>query len=338
LYAILLSALCVLLLLELAIGTVRIPLFAIIRFLFSGHTGQESWDRILLVARLPRLLNAMASGAALGVGGILLQTLFRNSLADPYVLGTVHGARLGVALLLSFTGATGVFYSTRTGLWGYVGVAAAAAIGSGAVTMVLVFAAGRLERAALLVLGLMLGFVSLGLVDTALHFADDSQVAVFRFWDHGSFGGATWEQLAVLLPAVALGCLLAISQVKPLNALVLGESYAASMGIAVVRARVLTFVAAAILAGVVTAFSGPVSFLGLVVAQFSRALLKTSNHHKLIPAALLLGATLALGADFLIHLPWRGEPPHLDATFALVGGPAVIWFLLRSERNGALEL
>jgi iron complex transport system permease protein len=337
-YIVLLAGIFVLLLLEMAIGTVHIPLAAIARFLAAGNTGEESWNRILLMARLPRLLNAMASGAALGVCGILLQTLFRNSLADPYVLGTVHGARLGVAAMLSFTGATGVFYSTHEGIWRLLGVAIAAALGSGAVTLILVLAARHLPRATLLILGLMLGFISIGLIDTALHFADESQAAVFKFWDHGSFGGATWPQLAVILPVVALGCLLAASQVKSLNVLVLGESYAASMGIPVVRVRMVEFAAAAILAGVVTAFSGPVAFVGLVVAQLSRTLLKTSDHRELLPAALLLGATLGLGADLIVHLPWKGEPPHVDSTFALIGGPVVVWRLLRARNKHALDL
>lgn len=337
-YAPLLGALVLLVLLELAVGSMRIPLSATMRFLVSGHSGQERWDRILLIARLPRLVNAITSGAALGVCGIVLQTMFRNSLADPYVLGTVHGARLGVAVLLSLSGATGVFYNTGTGIGTYVGVAAAAALGSCMVTLILVLAARRLERVALLILGLMLGFLAIGLIDLALRFADESQVLVFRFWDHGSFGGATWPQLSVLVPAVVVGCGLAMSQVKALNALVLGDTYAASMGIAVLRTRIIAFAAAAVLAGTVTAFSGPVAFVGLVVAQFSRALLKTANHRQLIPMALLLGALLAVGADFIVHLPWQGEPPHLDATFALLGGPVVIWFLLRSRRREALEL
>jgi iron complex transport system permease protein len=331
-------SLVALILLELAIGAVQIPLSATLRFLVSGHTGQESWDRILLIARLPRVLNAAACGAALGACGIVLQTMFRNALADPYVLGTVHGARLGVAVLLAATGATGVFYSTSTGVWAYVGIATAAAIASGLVTVILILASRIVERAALLILGLMIGFLAIGLIDIALRFADESQVLVFRFWDHGSFAGATWEQLAVVLPAVSIGSVLALSQVKSLNALVLGETYAASMGIAVGRARALSFTAAAILAGVVTAFSGPVAFLGLIVAQFCRALLKTTEHRTLIPAALGLGAVLAVGVDLLVHLPWKGEPPHLDATFALVGGPLVIWFVLRGGNRHVLDI
>jgi iron complex transport system permease protein len=326
----------ILVLLEMTIGVVQIPLPAILRFLQSGASGQASWDRILWTARMPRLVNALASGAALGVCGILLQTLFRNPLADPYVMGTVHGARLGVAVLLAITGVIGPAFG-GTDLWGSIGLPVAALIGSGTVTLILALAAQRLERAALLIFGLMLGFTCLALMDVALEFAGDSQAGVFRFWDHGSFNGATWDQLAVMLPTLVAGVVLAFSQVKPLNALVIGEDYASSMGIHVLRARILSFVAASILAGIVTAYSGPIAFLGLVVAQISRVALKTGDHRRLLPAALLLGAVLALTADFISHLPWRAEPPHLDMLLGVIGAPVIMWSLLRKKNRFALE-
>lgn len=336
-YAAFLVLIGLLVILELTIGAVHIPLAAIGQFLQTGHSGQDSWDRILRVARVPRMLNGLASGAALGICGVLLQTLFRNPLADPYILGTVHGARLGAAILLAITGTLGPVFGNSSGLWGTIGMPVAAAAGSGIVTLFLVLAARRLERAALLIFGLMLGFTCLGLVDGVLQLAGDSQAAVFRFWNHGSFNGATWEQLAILLPMVTLGAALAISQVKALNALVLGEEYAASMGIAVLRARVISFVAAALLAGIVTAYSGPIAFLGLVVAQLSRALLRTTDHRRLIPGAMMLGAALALAADFISHMPWKGEPPHLDMLLGLPGAPVIMWFLLRRKNRFALE-
>jgi iron complex transport system permease protein len=281
------------------------------------------------------LVNALASGAGLGVCGVLLQTLFRNPLADPYVMGTVHGARLGVALLLAATGVIAPAFGGND-LWGSIGLPAAAAIGSGAVTVILAWAAHRLERAGLLIFGLMLGFTCLALIDVALEFAGESQAAVFRFWNHGSFNGATWDQLAMMLPALLAGVVLAFSQVKPLNALVLGENYAASMGIHVLRVRIFAFVAASILAGIVTAYSGPIAFLGLVVAQISRVALKTGDHRRLLPGALLLGAVLALAADFIAHLPFKGEPPHLDMLLGVIGAPVIMWSLLRKKNRFAL--
>jgi len=321
--------------LEMTIGVVQIPLSAILKFFQSGDSGLQSWDRILWTARMPRLINALAAGAALGVCGVLMQTLFRNPLADPYVMGTVHGARLGVAVLLAVTGVIGPAFG-GTDLWGSIGLPAAAVIGSGAVTVVLALAAQRLERAALLIFGLMLGFTCLALIDVALEFAGESQAGVFRFWNHGSFNGATWDQLAMMLPALLAGVVLAFSQVKPLNALVLGENYAASMGIHVLRVRIVAFVAASILAGIVTAYSGPIAFLGLVVAQISRVALKTADHRRLLPAAFLLGAVLALAADFIAHLPFKGEPPHLDMLLGVIGAPVIMWSLLRKKNRFAL--
>jgi iron complex transport system permease protein len=335
-YAAFLLLILSLILLEMTIGIVQIPLPAVLKFFTSGHSGADSWNRILWTARLPRLVNALASGAALGVCGILLQTLFRNPLADPYVMGTVHGARLGVAVLLAFTGVIGPAFGGAD-LWGSIGIPAAAALGSGVVTVVLAFAAQRLERAALLIFGLMLGFTCLALMDLALEFAGDSQAAVFRFWNHGSFNGATWDQLGLMLPALVAGVALAFSQMKPLNALVLGEEYATSMGVHVLRVRIIAFGAASILAGIVTAYSGPIAFLGLVVAQITRVMLKTGDHRRLLPAALLLGAVFALAADFVAHLPFKGEPPHLDMLLGVIGAPMILWSLLRRKNKFAME-
>ena len=332
------AAIAVLACLEMSFGAIHIPFSAIIHCVFTGHSGRESWDRIVLVARLPRLLNALAAGGALGICGVLLQTLLRNPLADPYVLGTVHGARLGVAVLMSVLGAGSAIYTSTTGVAGYLSVAAAAAAGCALVTLLLVIVARHTSGTTLLIFGLMLGFLCIGLITTVLHFVDDSQQAVFRFWDHGGFSGATLPQLRVMYPLLAAGALLAFSQVKPLNVLVLGDAYAASMGVAAERTRRIGFGATALLAGVVTAFCGPVAFLGLVAAQLARVFVATGDHRRLLPVAALLGSTLALLCDFLIHLPWKGEPLPLDVMLGLVGAPVVMWFLLRDRAMRRLEL
>ena len=332
------AAIALLLCLEMSFGAIHIPFTAIVRCVLTGHSGRESWDRILLIARLPRLLNALAAGGALGICGVLLQTLLRNPLADPYVLGTVHGARLGVAVLMSVLGAGNAIYTSTTGVASYLSVAAAAAAGCGLVTLLLVIVARHTSGTTLLIFGLMLGFLCMGLITTVLHFVDDSQQAVFRFWDHGGFSGATSPQLRVMYPLLAAGALLAFSQVKPLNVLVLGDAYAASMGIAAERTRRIGFAATALLAGVVTAFCGPVAFLGLVAAQLARVLVGTADHRRLLPIAGLLGSVLALLCDFLIHLPWKGEPLPLDVMLGLVGAPVVMWFLLRDRAIRRLEL
>jgi iron complex transport system permease protein len=321
-------------LLELMIGPVRIPFADVIQALAGGHSSRLSWDRIVLYARFPRALNAAVSGAALGTCGLLLQTLFRNPLADPYVLGTVQGARFGVAVLVVLAGAAGSTFSAKFGLMGEVTMAMGAAAGSTVLMLVLMAAARRLNGVTLLILGLMLGFLCLGLV---LHFTDEGQANLFTYWDDGSYAGATRNQLLVLIPSVAMGIALASSLVKPLNAMLLGEAYAETMGISVARVRLLAFAATALLAGVVTAYSGPIAFLGLVVAHLSRGLLRTSDHRILIPAAVLMGSLVALTTDLVTHLPWAKHFLHLNAVNGLIGAPVVIWVILRRRGSRALE-
>ena len=324
--------------LELMIGPVRIPFADVLQALTGAHASRLSWERIVLFARLPRAVNAMFSGAALGTCGLLLQTLFRNPLADPYVLGTVQGARLGVAVLVVIAGVAGNTFSAKFGLMGEVTMAMGAAAGSTLLMLVLMAAARRVSGVTLLILGLMLGFLCLGLVSVVLHFTDEGQANVFQYWDDGSFGGATRNQLMVLIPIVILGISLAATLVKPLNAFLLGESYAETMGISVARVRLVAFSATAMLAGAVTAYSGPVAFLGLVVAHLSRGLLKTSDHRVLIPAAALMGGLVALTTDLVTHLPWAKHFLHLNAVNGLIGAPVVIWVILRRRGGRALEL
>jgi iron complex transport system permease protein len=337
-YGLLLAGVVVVFILELMIGPVRIPLADTLQALTGGHASRLSWDRILLFARLPRAANALLSGAALGTCGLLLQTLFRNPLADPYVLGTVQGARLGVAVLVVISGAAGETFSSKFGFMGDITMAMGAAVGSTALMLVLMFAARRVNGVTLLILGLMLGFLCLGLVSIVLHFTDETQADVFEYWNDGSFAGATGNQLLILAPLVAIGIGVAASLVKSLNALLLGEGYAATMGIAVGRVRMLAFASTALLAGVVTAYSGPVAFLGLVVAHLSRGLFRTSDHRILIPAAAIMGSLVALATDLITHLPWSKHFLHLNAVEGLVGAPVVIWVILRNRNNRTLEI
>lgn len=338
LYAALIGAVGAIFLLELMLGSVPIPFDEVVQAVVGGGSSRISWDRIIVGARLPRAVNALFSGAALGVCGLLLQTLFRNPLADPYVLGTVQAARLGAAVVVVFAGAAGTTFSARFGLMGEVTMAMGAAAGSTVLMIVLMAASRRMSGVTLLILGLMLGYFCLGLVSVVLHFTDDVQAGVFEYWNDGAFGGATRSQLLVLIPIVIAGIGIAVSLVKPLNVLLLGEAYAESMGIAVTRVRFLAFAATALLAGSVTAFSGPIAFLGLVVAHLSRALFRTADHRVLIPAAVLVGAAMAMTADLITHLPWSKHFLHMNAVNGLIGAPVVIWFVLRRRGNRVFEL
>ena len=320
---------------ELTLGAVAIAPREVWAVLAGEAGAQPVWRDIVLGFRLPRALNALASGAALGVAGLLLQTLFRNPLADPFVLGIVHGARLGAALLVGFAGVAGNALLLRWGLLGDIGLALASVLGSTAVLLLLALLSRRVGTVTLLIVGLMLGYLAVGLISVSMHFIDETQARAFEAWDDASFAGATRQQLAILLPGVAMGLLASAALVKPLNGLLLGDRYAASMGLRVGAIKRWVLLLAAWLSGLVSAFCGPVAFLGLVAAQVARALSRSADHRVLLPMAALLGSLLALAADVVMHLPWSRHVFHLNAVIGLVGAPLALYLLLRgSARAG----
>ncbi|HCL78129.1 FecCD family ABC transporter permease [Stutzerimonas nitrititolerans] len=321
---------------ELSIGVVAVPLDAVLGGLLGRDIGVV-WHNILFDFRLPRALNALFSGAALGAAGLLLQTLFRNPLADPFVLGIVHSARLGAAVLVTFAGVAGNALLVKFGLLGDVGLALASVAGSTLLLGLLALLAGRLNAITLLICGLMLGYLAVGLISVLMHFIDENQARAFKAWDDASFAGATVAQLRLLIPGVLLGLLALAMLVKPLNALLLGERYAASMGMPVKRVRRFALFVAAWLCGLVTAFCGPVAFLGLVAAQVARGLLGSADHRLLLPGAVLVGSALGLAADLVTHLPWSRHVLHLNAVIGLVGAPVALYVLLRRQRSAGWQ-
>lgn len=316
---------------ELSLGSVAIPLQAVMTSLTGLSTFNPVWSDIILGFRLPRAVNAAFSGAALGVAGLMLQTLFRNPLADPFVLGIVHGARLGCALLVTLVGMAGNAFLMRYGLIGDVGLAIASIAGSTAVLALLAMLSQRVGTVTLLIIGLMLGYLAVGLISVSMHFIDETQARAFKAWDDASFAGATRQQLQVLIPGILAGLAASAFLVKPLNGLLLGERYAASMGMHVTRVKHSALLVTAWLSGLVSAFCGPVAFLGLVAAQLARALTQSADHRVLLPAAALVGATLGLAADLVVHLPWSHHVFHLNAVIGLVGAPVALYMLYRTR-------
>ena len=285
----------------------------------------------------------MLAGAALAVAGLLMQTLFRNPLADPFVLGISSGASLGVALVVLGGGA-----AARAGAGAIVGSGVAGAVGgvshvvaaiAGAVLMLLVvvFAARRVSTLTLLILGVLVGYAASALVSILLRVAAPENVQSYVIWTLGEFAGVSWGEAAILAPALVVGLVMAAVAVKPLNALLLGETYARSMGVAVERNRIWLIACTAVLAGAVTAFCGPIGFLGIAVPHLARGLLHTSDHRVLVPGTALLGASLALFADLLTQLPGGSRMLPLNAITALLGAPVVVWVILarRSLRDAA---
>jgi iron complex transport system permease protein len=337
-YALLIAGVIAAFLLELTIGAVGIPLADVVTILLGGTAANVTWEQIVLSFRLPRAINALVSGAALGACGVLLQTLFRNPLADPFVLGIMHGARLGVAILVVATGLAGTAFTARFGDAGTVLTSAAAAAGAIGVLLLMLSVSRRVTTVTLLIVGLLIGYVCIGLISALLHFVDEVQARAFEQWQGGSFDGITREQLFVMIPLVAGGILLAHALVKPLNALLLGEGYAATIGTSVARVRLLAFACVGLLAGPVTAFCGVIPFLGLVAAHVARGLLQTADHRLLIPAAALGGSLLGMAADLFTHLPWNKHFLHLDAVIGMVGAPIALWVILRRRHMRALEI
>lgn len=324
--------------LEMAIGAVNIPFDEVMRILFQGESERRTWLQIVQQFRLLRAINAVFSGAAIAVCGLLLQTLFRNPLADPYVLGLMDGARLGVAVVVVVAGAASNSFLAKFGILGDLSQMAAAAAGSTLTMLALLWISRRVSTVTLLISGLMLGYLCQGLISVVLHFTDEFQAAAFSSWNDGSYAGITRSQLGLLVPLAVAGLGAALLLVKPLNALLLGESYAQTLGLPVLRARVLSFTVVAILAGTVTAFCGPIAFLGIIVAHLARAIFQTSDHRVLMPAVILLGSVLALAADLITHLPWAKHFLHMNAVNGLIGAPIVLWVLLKQKQMKSLAL
>ena len=325
-------------LLSLAVGSVRIPIDEIVAVLLGGDASKPAWATIVLKFRLPKALTAMLAGAALSVSGLQMQTLFRNPLAGPFVLGISSGASLGVALTVLLAGvAVGLGGSTTLlagiSLAGDTSLALSAITGSGLVLLLVMTVARKVQSGmTLLILGLMFGYTTSALVSVLIYFSVVERIQAYISWTFGSFGGVTWRQLQVMAPAILVGLAGGHLLMKPLNALLLGETYALSLGLNVRRVRLGIIGSSAVLAGVVTAFCGPIGFLGIAVPHLCRSLLHTSDHRLLLPAVSFMGATLALGADIVAGLPGSQLTLPLNAVTALLGAPVVIWVILR-QRN-----
>ncbi len=315
--------------LDLATGSASIPLGEVLTVLAGGEADKPAWTRIVLQFRLPKALTAVLAGAALAVSGLLMQTMFRNPLAGPYVLGISAGASLGVALVVLSVGAGTTQLLAGLGLLGDFGLIVAASTGAGAALTLVLIAARRVSTLTLLILGVLFGYATSALVTILIHFSVAERIRAYVAWTFGSFGGVTWSQLRVLAPALVAGVLLALLISKPLNALLLGESYARSMGLDVRRVRLVVLVATALLAGGTTAFCGPIGFLGVAVPHLARGLFHSADHRVLIPGTALAGGAIALLSDFVAQLPGSQAVLPLNAVTALLGAPIIGIIILR---------
>ena len=280
--------------------------------------------------RLPRVLTGLIAGAALGVSGVLMQALFRNPMADAWSLGLLAGGQLGVAMVVTaaaFAGPAAIAFLTA---FKGIGLSAGAITGVAVFAVAMVALSHRVGNITLLVVGLMLGFTVQGLVSVVIHFANRLGGRVYSGWNDGTFAATTFDDLGFMIIPIIGGMIIAVASSKGLSAMLLGETYARSLGTDVRRLRLLTLGAVVLLVAPVTAYCGPVTFIGLIVPHFARAIARTSQILPLIPLAALSGALLAVSADTVVHLPWEQHFLHLNAILALVGAPVVISLLLLS--------
>ncbi|MBN2731006.1 MAG: iron ABC transporter permease [Balneolaceae bacterium] len=326
-------ALCGLFLINIALGSVDIPVNEIVSIIFSGEASRDSWVKIVELIRIPRAFTAVIAGSALSVGGLQMQTLFRNPLAGPSVLGISAGASLGVAVVMLAAGSvTSVFAIQNLGSLGNWLIIGAASLGSGAVMFLILLIAARIrDHVTLLIIGLMIGNITIALVSIWQYFSAPEQIRDYLIWTFGSLGGVASTQLWILAGVTLAGSLLAFGLSKSLNGLLLGERYAQSMGISVSRARFWIIVSTSLLAGAVTAFCGPIGFVGIAVPHLTRSLLNTNNHRILIPATLLVGAVLMLACDIIAQVPGSSTTLPISAVTSLVGSPVVIWIIMKRK-------
>jgi iron complex transport system permease protein len=312
--------------LNLGFGSADIGFGKSLRILLAA-AGSETEQLIIFQSRLPKAITALLCGAALSVSGLLMQTLFRNPLAGPYILGISSGAGLGVALLIM--GATVLGISVSTSL----SISMAAIIGAVGILLILLWVSFRLNDVmSLLIVGVMIGAIATAIIGMLQYFSTDFELKAFLLWTMGSLEGLNYQEVAL----VAALCLVLISwafvQSKPINAFLLGETYAKSIGVSTLALRITLILISGGLAGIITAFCGPIGFVGIVVPHLARMLLKTTNHLQLIPACILIGASILLFSDLLSQLPGNGMLLPINSITSLIGIPIIIWIIFKKRK------
>lgn len=320
----------VLFMVNIFIGTVRIPLSEILG-VFCGDEGVSEVHRnIVMKSRVPQALTALVAGAGLAVSGLQMQTVFRNPLAGPSVLGISAGASLGVAFVVLLSGSLGGVALSRLGYIGDVAISVAAIIGALAVMLLIVYVSSRVRgNVTLLIIGVMIGYLANAVIGVLKFFSSEEDVKAYVVWGLGSFARVSGDQMLLFVLLMIILLPPAFLLVKPMNLLLLGDDYARNLGLNVRRARMLVIVSSGVLVAIVTAYCGPIMFLGLAVPHLCRGLFRTSDHRTLLPATMLMGSTLALLCNFIARIPgFEGALP-VNSVTALVGAPVIAVILFR---------
>lgn len=295
------------------------------------EASKESWQYIILNFRLPKSFTAILVGSGLSISGLLMQTLFRNPLAGPFVLGISSGAGLGVAILIL---GISLFGGSLAGFaFSNLGLALAASIGAFLVLSAVMVVARKLKNTmSILIIGLMFGSLTAAVISVLSYFSSADQLQRFIFWGFGNLGNLSWSELLLFFIVFLLALVMVITIIKPLNSLLLGENYAQSLGMNLKKTRNITLIATGLLTGVITAFSGPIAFVGLAVPHLTKLVFKTSNHKILIPAVAIIGAIGMLLADTIAQLPNTEYTLPINAITSIFGAPIVIWLLMRKQK------
>jgi iron complex transport system permease protein len=316
---------------SISLGSVNIPFRDVYTSLTGGQANKTTWEYIIINYRLPKAITAILVGTGLSISGLLMQTLFRNPLAGPYVLGLSSGASLGVAFVILGAGFLPSFL--RTIALSSYGIVLASTLGSTLVLLLVLVVSQRLrDTMAILIVGLMFGSFTTAIVSVLTYFSTAEQLQKFTFWSLGNLGNLSWKSITVLAVSVFFGLVLSAGSIKPLNALLLGENYAKSMGLNFKKARLIIIFATSILAGSITAFAGPIAFIGLAVPHIAKLTFQTSNHMILFWSTLLFGAIIVLFCDIVSQMPGFEVTLPINAITSIIGAPVVIWLLIR-KRN-----
>lgn len=316
---------------NISLGSVYIPLNEVYKSLIGHATEQETWQHIIQNYRLPKAITAILVGSGLGISGLLMQTLFRNPLAGPFVLGISSGASLGVAMVILgssvFGGAFALFLMSK---WSII---VAASLGSFLVLLAVLMVSLRVrDTMALLIIGLMFASITAAIVNVLSYFGSAQQLQHYIFWGLGSLGNLSWDELLIFFIVYCFGLLISLASVKSLNTMLLGDNYAKSLGLNIRRSRFAIIIATSLLAGTITAFTGPIAFIGLAIPHLTRQVFNTSNHKILLPAVFLIGGIVMLICDGIAQVPNSDYTLPINAITSLVGAPVVIWLLVRKRK------
>ena len=323
--------LIVLFFLNIRFGSVSIPFKDIFNILFGGDIGKDSWKTIIINFRVPKAITAILVGSGLSVCGLLMQTLFRNPLAGPFVLGISSGASLGVAILILGSSIFGGALLTSS--LSNLSLPIAASLGAFLVLSSVIFAANKVRNTmSILIIGLMFGSLTSAVISVLAYFSEATQIQQYLFWSFGSLGNLSWNEIIVFTCIYSIGIIGTIFVIKPLNSLLLGENYAKSLGINVKKSRNIILLITSLLTGVITAFSGPIAFVGLAVPHIAKIIFSSSNHKILLPATAIIGAIVLLICDSIAQLPTSEFTLPINAITSLFGAPVVIWLLVRKKK------